>query len=496
MHGRKQQIVLALAAPLVLGAVGCQHTRSTLLAITGRLDAPQYPSEGKLVAEREQAPSPPRTVVPPPIEEPTREEAFAEVLDDLQEIGATDPGAQQQLLTQLQQVKPSLWPVTVQQFKSTLAYASSLRNDSSPAPVPGSPSMGPEGLSPDSGTRLASRTEESPRPTAPTTPTPKPTNAAPGAGPPEVTIPEEQPIRPVAPTAFPVSYPQTPTSAAWPAQSSPEVTPSFVKRDSAVRPAGFNPPPIPGAVGDDAFLPPTGQRAPGPTDWRDELTEAIARLQSETSSSPDSPEQAYLHARLRLLQLAAGKDDAAVAPVPGLPVHEQSYWSNQLFAISTMLGSDTQPAVSPRATAAGSHLSQAAAELAELSALSLRNLRFCKTVYGYGAYESREAATFSPGEKLLLYVEVENYSTRPSSEGLKTSLASRYRIVNTEGGIVDEHDFPVVDDTCLSRRRDFHIQYEVPLRKGIAPGPYRLEISMEDRFAEKTGKNSIDFVVR
>lgn len=495
MHGRKNiaaYTVWVSAASLVLAAAGCQHTRSTVLALTGKLDTPQYPSEGKLVSEREEAPSPPRPVVPPPIEEPTREEAFAQVLDDLQQIGATDPGAQQQLLTQLQQVKPSLWPVTVQQFKSTLAYASSLRNESSPDRVPGSPPMGPPGgFNPDGGTRLASRTEVAPRTPAPTPPTSSPSSQMPSGGTPEVTIPEEEPSRPSAPTSYPVSYPQTPASAAWPAPS-----PSVVKRDSAVRPAGFDPPAIPGATGAEGMYPPLAPPSVEPTDWREELTEAITRLQSETSSSPENPEQAYLHARLRLLQLAAGKDDAAVAPVPGLPVHEQSYWSKQLFAISTMLGSDSQPAVSPRATAAGAHLNEAAAELAELSSLSLRNLRFCKTVYGFGAYEPREAATFSAGEKLLLYVEVENYSTRASEEGLKTSLASRYRIVNAEGGIVDEHEFPVVDDTCLSRRRDFHIQYEVPLRKAMAPGQYRLEISMEDRFGEKTGKNSVDFVVR
>jgi hypothetical protein len=51
-----------------------------------------------------------------------KEQDMADVLHEVELLGATDPAAQQQLLRSLQQSKPELWPLVVQQFRATLAY--------------------------------------------------------------------------------------------------------------------------------------------------------------------------------------------------------------------------------------------------------------------------------------------------------------------------------------------------------------------------------------
>ncbi|WP_145282623.1 hypothetical protein [Pirellulimonas nuda] len=471
-----------LLVTLVVPAVGCRTTRSALQVATGRVDAPAgRPANASdhqslnavALADQESAAAP----------EPSRDEAFAQILGDLQEIGAADPEAQRLLMEQLQQAKPSLWPLMVQQFKSTLAYSRQLRaeqplQDQRPGDWPGQAGE----------TRIAARPSD-PAPgdaqaSPATAPTPRVTPASTHSAP-EVTIPGAE--------RQPAPYPTTRASTEAPSASTQAAWPGATHVDASVRPVSFQAPPMPGAP-----LRPTSDTAAAttPGDWQGALRDAIDGLDTAAIDSPNTADEAYLHARLRLLQLAAGMDDAAVAPIPGLPVHEQAYWSKQLFAISTMLGADSQPDLGPRATSAAMHLADASVELSELGALTLRNLTFCKEVYGYGAYEPRTATGFRAGEALVLYVEVENFASQPSAEGQHTSFASRYRLVNEQGGIVQESEFPVIDDYCLSRRRDFHIQYGVTLPPRLPAGRYRLELHVRDQLADKTGHSSIELEVR
>jgi hypothetical protein len=49
----------------------------------------------------------------------------------------------------------------------------------------------------------------------------------------------------------------------------------------------------------------------------------------------------------------------------------------------------------------------------------------------------------------------------------------------------------VVDDLCLTLRRDFHIQYALTLPTTVAPGDYRLELSVTDRLGQKIGHDQM-----
>ena len=61
----------------------------------------------------------------------TRNEATAAVLDELQQIGAIDHDAQQQLMADLREAKPEHWPLIVKQYHSALAYRQQLLNKES-----------------------------------------------------------------------------------------------------------------------------------------------------------------------------------------------------------------------------------------------------------------------------------------------------------------------------------------------------------------------------
>ena len=57
---------------------------------------------------------------------------MADVMQEVQQAGATDPAAQKMLLDELQGTKPELWPLVVQQFRSSASYHQQLSGKTEP----------------------------------------------------------------------------------------------------------------------------------------------------------------------------------------------------------------------------------------------------------------------------------------------------------------------------------------------------------------------------
>jgi hypothetical protein len=224
----------------------------------------------------------------------------------------------------------------------------------------------------------------------------------------------------------------------------------------------------------------------------EQATEDLARRVSDT---PASTEEVHQHVHLRLLRLLTGQTEAALEPIPRISPTEQDYWSGQLFALATYLDHHGQPDNKRRAMAAAMHVDEALAHLREAGTLSLRNLTFCKSVSGYGAYEPHATSSFSASQQLTLYVEVENYRSVPTEDGFCTQLGTSYEVLDETGRRVDRGEFPDVDDCCRSRRRDFHIQYGLALPAKLSPGQYRLQLIVRDRQSDKIGSATLAFEV-
>lgn len=407
--------------------------------------------------------APVTTTVSNSLVSPTRDQAFQSVIGDLQQIGAANPQAQQELLRQLQTADPKHWDLIVRRFKSDLAYHQQLKSvrriNVRPAGHTGSHTSESQ-TSASHSTHRPALSASHPYPTT------------------EASIPEV-----VVQATDPVD----------------RVNRSVAKETAnAIRLVGANAPADtvrPAVIENHAAMYEIEAKNQQPKDWREAVDGAIAALEAEAPTQPQTTGEAYLHARQRLLQLAAGNLDAAVEPIPGLSSTEQDYWSQQLFALSTLLDESTQEDVKRRAAAAGMHMGKAFASLQQLGSLSLRNLAFCSEVTAYGAYIERKLRRFKAGEGVALYVEVENYRTNKTSEGYQTVIGSSYKITDKSGNRVDGREFPAVDDLCLSPRRDFHIEYYVTLPERIYPGDYQLELTLTDQLGNKIGNAAIDFEI-
>ena len=447
--------------------------------------SPTAPAEESQASFTASSPSPPITPMSAatPGAAPAAEQAFARILGDIEELGRTDPAAQQQLLKQLQTAKPAHYALVVQQFKAAYAYSRELRQRSRPEPPLPVEALPPEENSP---VEPASRSDDIqprllPEPLSKVdAPRSERLEGEPPAESTRMSLAENSSLRAIDPRRDRSVDDAAEMSTPAPSKS-PSVIQAVYEQDTG--------PAKPKVVPASASSPPVDEN------WEQSLTRAIDGLSVATRESPQSTEDLHQRLRLRLLKLAAGRHEAPLAPIEGLAPGEQDYWSKQFFALATLLDHEAQPDGQRRATAASVHLAEAVDELGELCPLTVRNVTFCSQIHGYGAYEPLSSTTFKPGQRLSLYAEVDNYCSISTPQGYHTALATSYEILDAAGNRVDGSEFPTIDDYCLRRRRDFHTQYGITLPAHFSPGKYQLQLTIKDQHANKLGHATVEFEI-
>ncbi len=386
-------------------------------------------------------------------EEPSNpEEALAGVLGELQEIGAIDPAAQQQLMADLKEAKPEHYELIVTQFRAALAYRRQLARRDSEERMQLADEEGEQEAGPATRAQLVSRTARR-------------------EGTVRVVEPMERDREPS-------------TNEHVDGASLPEDEP--VPRNLSVAPAAAQVADGPDADLRHAAVGAAGEATQG--DWRVKLDMAIADLERTLKPQPATISELHDHLRLRALLVAAGREEEAYRPIPGASPAQQDYWSKQLFAMATYLNNAATVDDKQRAAAALVHLEEARSALGQLATLQIRNQSFVKSVDGFGAYEPLKHAEFQPGDSVTVYAEVDNFGSASTPAGYETSLGTSYQVLDATGRRVEGGQFPDVTDLCHSRRRDFHLQYGVGLPTGIYPGEYRLELTITDHRTGKIGQ--------
>jgi len=196
-----------------------------------------------------------------------------------------------------------------------------------------------------------------------------------------------------------------------------------------------------------------------------------------------------------MLYLIAGDRQGALRPISGATPAVQDFWVKELYGLGTWLDVERQPDESRRAGEAKQTLTEALARLGELAPLVVRNLTFCTAIQSFGCTTPFSTYEFRPGQPVLLYVEVDNFTSEPTPKGYHTALRSRFRILDAQGRCVEDHDFTVTEEYCANQRRDFFISYDLTLPEKLSPGRYTLELTVEDLKSKKVGQSSIAFSI-
>lgn len=448
-------------------------------------------------ANKSPAAAPVKSAPEPPKE--IRSEALTEIVAELESLGGLDPAAQQQLMADLKQTDPALWPQLLEAFRASVAYRRRAQQqfaDAQAAPkAPGYDQVvvcdtqaGPPKVQTAEISRPASRmvappeaapakvasfsaTAEAPGDVAPT-----PGAATPSAVNPAMVAPATAAQVPGAASAVAVATPPVPAATAAAATPAATTPPANTTTVAAA--------PVPPS-------PPIDDR-----DWQAHLTAAIDRLERENTQTPTNAAEVSRHAALRMLYLVDGRREEALQPIDGIPPGQQDFWSKQLYGLSAYLDTERNTDSGRRAAEATMHFRDATAKLSELATLSVKSLAFCSEVSSYGVYKAFDKHEFQPGQEVLLYAEVENFKSESTDKGFRTALRSSYQILDPHGARVSQQEFALTEEYCRNPRRDFFIRYFVWMPKRIYGGKYTLQLTIEDTLSQKIGQSTIEFEIK
>ncbi len=392
-----------------------------------------------------------------------------EVLDRLERQGRLTPEQRAQLATDLAMVDRSAWPILIQYFLATAPKEPAEKPSSAPGSehsgVSASAGSSPPGSSGSAGSASSQRTgtrssgaagqqgtglpRSSPGPGAPGSST---AGGWEGSG--QAALGKSSQS-----TGKPQTHPDS-SASAWPQQ----------------RPS--SPPPAPSALSPE-----------------DQLKQLLGQLEQQGDQAVHSPEELRRAVLLRMLYLFSNRTQEALRPIEGLPAAQQQYWIHQLYALKTYLDAQSIRNSSSRATEACRHLEEALYHLGTAGHLVVKNLTLCTAVRSYGVVEPFKEQKFSPGQAVLLYAELENFSVEETPQGYRTTLRASYEIYDARGNRVASEQLPQVEDRCRNRRRDFFVSYRIQLPQRIYPGPHKLQLTIEDVQSGRLATGTVEFEV-
>ena len=230
-------------------------------------------------------------------------------------------------------------------------------------------------------------------------------------------------------------------------------------------------------------------------DWQGHLTAAIHSIETESKAGSKNESDIALQARLRMLYLLAGRRDDAMRPLPAAPQASQDYWSSQIYGLSTWMDAEKTPDSGRRAAETKRILGEALAQLGETAPLAVRNLTFCTEVSRFGSFDALKSTEFTPGQKVLLYAEIDNLHIESSPKGYHWAVKVNGQIFDNRGNRMTDYGSTSAEETYQTPRHDFFVSklYYLPR---LVPGRYTLQLTIEDTLGHKVGQSSIDFTVK
>lgn len=485
MHGSRLKNVLLLA--IALSTLGCSSSPWSKKETASTTPLPQTPPApatappalppGPSVPGTGPVPTDPLAAAAPAALASTGGQTIESILAEVRQAQSLDAKTEEELVRNLRATPPGLWPMVVQQFRAALAYrrqAQERERAAPPAEV--ASTVDPARPQPIEDQAAAyHRRPESPDvpPTPPVPPAREPANLA------------SRDERRVTTSVVPLPDPRE-TEEPSRDRSPPPTTAAKV----TVSPPGEA---TVESVPDRPVVAPYEPRVAG--DWHMSLSETIRALESRVESSPQSPKDVADHARLRMLYLASGRRDDALRPIPTLSTSLQDFWSKEFCGLGVMLDPEHNPEPTRQAGEAQRHLSEAVSRLRETAPLVVRNLSFATDIQSYGSFKPFDKYDFRPGQRVLLYAEVENFKIKESSRGYHTAMQSSYRILDSRGQRVADHDFGTNEEHCQNPRRDFYIGYDFYMPKSIPAGKYILQLTVTDLNGDKIGQSSVDLTI-
>lgn len=137
-------------------------------------------------------------------------------------------------------------------------------------------------------------------------------------------------------------------------------------------------------------------------------------------------------------------------------------------------------------------LIELAERLRAQTSLHVSGLAVCKKVYGFGAYDPLAADRLGAGREIVVYCDVENFSSRLNDRNLwQTDITQEMILYNDRGQRVAVEKRQPFADVSRNRRHDFCVARKLQIPAVLAPGNYFLTVSVSDQQANRMAEATI-----
>lgn len=223
--------------------------------------------------------------------------------------------------------------------------------------------------------------------------------------------------------------------------------------------------------------------------------------QTESGSALQPDEYRRRQLNLRLLRLVADEPAAAAEAINAATAEEQEFWQELVLALSRFRSPDESVDYEEHIAATIGQFRMAIRQLEPLSSLAIPRLEFCSGIDSFGSIDTFPSNTFKPGERLLIYAEIDNLQSEVSPLGsYRTSFSGTVQIwpdasTSPEKWIKSE-PFETFHDDSSTRRSDYFMNYEFNLPEHLAPGAYEVRLLLRDEISGRTTRASRQFSVQ
>jgi hypothetical protein len=234
------------------------------------------------------------------------------------------------------------------------------------------------------------------------------------------------------------------------------------------------------------------------------IATAIAEIESELAAWPMSsggkPEDPagwrLRQTDLRMLYLVAGRSAESVRVIESLPAEEQEFWQSLMLAVNQYRDASDEAARADELSAALNHLRTAGRRLQPLSRLQIRRLTLCDRIDGFGNVSEYPTTDFDPGQRILIYAEIQNFRSQLTAAGYyQSEFAALIEFLREgDGEVFETIRLPQIMDRCDVERTDFYQSFELTVP--ALAGKYTVRLKLRDQLSLQTTEAQLEFNVR
>ena len=199
---------------------------------------------------------------------------------------------------------------------------------------------------------------------------------------------------------------------------------------------------------------------------------------------------------LRLLYMIAGKSAESVRIIESLPEEEQEFWQSLMMSMNSYRDGSEDVDRTEQLTESLRHLRTASKKLQPLSRLTIQRSMLCDRIDGFGNVGAFPTSNFEPGQRVLVYTELQNFQSELTEDGkYRSEFAARIEFMREgDDEVLEKIQVLQIEDLCDVERTDYFQSFELTLP--ALEGKYRMRILLRDYLSQQVAESSLDFSVR